>query len=197
VQLLKEPRHVFAKGGHRGHALSIVFCFTDSMADTDIPVTRTGNDHLTNEEEVIDRVEGVNGASTSHRYDCSPDFAPEHIAICASYHASAVNKRFEFGCEVGEVCRRTQDDPICFEHLGEVLVYRIISYDAALIERIETLRTRDAALDMRSCELNQLGLYALFLEFAKCLLDKNGCVTILARTAVESYNLYRNPPLLA
>src|SRR5208337_2062359 len=97
VELLEEPRHVLAKGGHRGHALSIVFCFTDSMADTDIPVARTGNDHLTNEEEVIDRVESVNGASASHRYHCSADFTLKHVAVGARYHPSAVNKRFEFG----------------------------------------------------------------------------------------------------
>lgn len=196
MQLLKEPRHVLAKGGHRGHTLSIILHFANGMADTDIPVTRTGNDHLTDEEEMIDRVEGVNGASASHRYDCSPNFALEHVAVCASYHASAVNKRFEFGREVSEVRWRTQDDPVCFEHLGDVVVYRIVSYDTALIERLETLRTRDATLDLCSCELNQFGLYALFFEFAKHLLNKNGCVAILARTAVKSYNLYRNPLLI-
>ena len=195
MQLLKEPRHVLAKGGHRGHTFSIVFCFADGSADADVPVTRTGNDHLTNEEEVINRVESVNGASASHRYDCSPDFALEHVAVCASYHASAVNERFEFGREVSEVRWRTQDDPVCFEHLGYVVVYRIVSYDAALIERLETLRTRDAARDLCSCELNQLGLDAFFFEFAKYLFNKNGSVAILARTAVKSYNLYRNPPL--
>jgi len=196
MQLLKEPCHVLAKGGHRGHTLSIVLYFADGSADADVPVTRTGNDHLTNEEEVIDRVEGVNGASASHRYDCSPDFALEHVAVCASYHASAVNKRFEFGREVSEIRWRTQDNPVCFEHLGDVVVYRIASYNAALIERLETLRTRDAALDLCSCELNQLSLNALFFEFAKRLLNKYGCVAILARTAVKSYNFYRNPLLI-
>jgi hypothetical protein len=105
VELLKEPRRVLAKGGHRSHALSIVFCFTDSMADTDIPVTRTGNDHLTNEEEVIDRVECVNSASASHRYDCSADFTLKHVAVGARYHPSTVNKRFEFGRYISEVRR--------------------------------------------------------------------------------------------
>jgi len=38
---------------------------------------------LTNKEEVIDRVECVNGASASHRYDCSADFTLKHIAVGA------------------------------------------------------------------------------------------------------------------
>jgi hypothetical protein len=63
------------------------------------------------------------------------------------------------------------------------------------IKRLFALRTRDAAWDLFSRELNQFGFYALFFEFAKYLLNKNSCVAILARAAVKSYNLYLKPPL--
>jgi hypothetical protein len=54
------------------------------------------------------------------------------------------------------------------------------------------LGTCDTALDLRTCKLNKLGLYPLFIEFAQHLLNKNCRVTILACTAVKSYDLYLN-----
>ena len=63
------------------------------------------------------------------------------------------------------------------------------SHDAALVTRLETLRTRDAALNLRSCELNEFGLDTFSLKFAKRLLNENGGVAVLAGTTVKSDNL--------
>jgi hypothetical protein len=76
------------------------------------------------------------------------------------------------------------------EHLGDVLVYRVISHDAALVARFETLRTRDAALNSCSCELNEFGLNTFSFKFAQRLLNENGGVAILTGTTVKSDNLH-------
>jgi hypothetical protein len=76
------------------------------------------------------------------------------------------------------------------EHLGDVLVYRVISHDAALVTSLETLRTRDAALNLRACELNEFGLDTFSFKFAERLLNENGGVAVLAGTTVKSDNLH-------
>jgi hypothetical protein len=76
------------------------------------------------------------------------------------------------------------------EHLGNVLVYRVFSLDAALVTSLETLRTRDAAFNLCSCELNEFGLNTFSFKFAQRLLNENGGVAILAGTTVKGDNLY-------
>ncbi len=54
VDLLEQPGHVSAKGFHRVQALFVLLDLALGPADADVPVARAWDDHLADQEEVVD-----------------------------------------------------------------------------------------------------------------------------------------------
>ena len=76
-----QPRHVLAEGGHRPQAFLFGLHRAGLAPDADVPVRRAGNDHLLDEEEMVDRIESVNRARPSDRHNRRADLAPKHPAV--------------------------------------------------------------------------------------------------------------------
>ena len=58
-ELLQKPRHVFAQRLHCLNAFFILLDIADLAANADVPVRRAGHDHLADEKEVVQGVEGM------------------------------------------------------------------------------------------------------------------------------------------
>jgi hypothetical protein len=57
IDLLEQPGHVLAEGFRRAQALLILLNFAFGPADADVPVAGARDDHLADQEEMVDRVE--------------------------------------------------------------------------------------------------------------------------------------------
>lgn len=54
VDSLEQPSHVLAEGFHRAQGFFVLLYFAFGAADADVPVTRARNDHLADQEEVVE-----------------------------------------------------------------------------------------------------------------------------------------------
>ena len=59
---LQQPGHVLAQGFHGSDAFLVALYIARLEADADIPIRRAGDDHLTDEKEVVQGIEGVDRA---------------------------------------------------------------------------------------------------------------------------------------
>ncbi len=57
VELLEQPGHVLAEGLHGAEGFFVLLDLAFVAAEADVPVTGAGDDHLADQEELVDRVE--------------------------------------------------------------------------------------------------------------------------------------------
>ena len=76
-----QPGHVLAERLHGPDAFFVALHLADFAADGDVPVGRAGDDHLADQKEVIQRIEGMDGAGAADGDDGRAHLAAKHAAI--------------------------------------------------------------------------------------------------------------------
>ena len=140
---------------------------------------------------MVDRVERMYFAATPYCDDRSTDLSLEHAIVDHRYHTGAVDERFHFGGDVGEVGRRGEDDAISFVHESDVVVEAVSVVAAFHVFVFGALVAGAASAQRLSGERDKLCLDSLFFEFREDMLDEDRRVAVLARTAVECDYFYR------
>jgi hypothetical protein len=190
MEFLEEPGHVLTQDLHGLQAFRILFDRTFIQADSHVPVDGAWHDHLADEKEVVDGVEGVDGPAPAHRDHSRPHFTPEEIIVGAADQASAIDQGFELGGNIRKVGGRSQNYPIGIQHLFEAFIHHILLHGAPPVFILEALEACNTTLNLLPGELKQFGFNPLFLQFAEDRFDQNGRVSIFAGTPVKSYDLH-------
>jgi hypothetical protein len=179
VEFFEQPGHVLAEGLHGAEGFFVLLDFAFVAADADVLVTRAGDDHLADEEEVVERVEGVHGAGPADRHHGRAHLALEHVVVGPGDEAGPVDQGFHLGGHVGEVGGRGEDDAVGGPHLLDAGVDDVVIEDALLILVLEALAAGGAAVDVLACQLDQFRFDAFFLQFGEDPPDQDGRVAVL------------------
>ena len=125
---------------------------------------RLGDDHLTDEKEVVQGIEGVDRARPAHRDHGRSHLATEDAPICLSYQAGAVHQRLDLRGHVGHIGRRAEQNAVRLLHLFYVLVAHVAGLSAAMILALRTFAAGQAAMNLLAAHLHEFGFNALVFQ---------------------------------
>jgi len=148
VQLLQEPGHVDTEVLHGLDTFLVVFHLSDLTAYAVVPIRRTDDYHLSNGEEMVHGVKGVDRTASSDGHDSGAGPALEHVVVGARHEPDAVDETLHLAGTVCEIGWRTKDDAIGTEHFPDEFIYIIITYYALLVFHLKASAACDASVDL-------------------------------------------------
>jgi len=186
--LLQQPGHVPPQLGHGRHPFFVPLHFADVPPHTDIPVARPGDDHLGYEEEVVDCVEGVDGAAAADSHHRCPHLAPVEAGVGPADHADPVDDRLGLGGDVGEIGGGGDDHAVGLDDPGDALIDDVAAVGtdgAAHVPAGKAAVAGGATANDLAGELDHAGLDPLLLQFLEDVAYQEGGVAVPAGAAVD------------
>ena len=182
---LQQPGHVFTQNLHGPNALFVLFHPSPVETQTHVPIAGTRDDHLTDEEEVVDGIEDVDAACAPHGNDGRTHLALEHVTVRHGHKTSPVDQGLHLGSDASEIGGRPQNDPMCLDHLLNALVQNVVPHRTTPIPVLVAPEAGPAAPDLLAGKLKQLGVNSLLLQLAKHGVDENGGIPVPSRASIE------------
>jgi hypothetical protein len=145
----------------------------------------SGDDHLADEEEVVQRIEGVDRAGAAHCDHGRAHLAAEDSSVSHPDHAGAVDQRLDLRRHVGDIGRRAEQDAVRRRHLVDEGVAIVVGLPAVPVLACRARAAGHAAMDLRSGQLHEFGFDAFRFQFAEHVAQQDRGVAVLSRTAVE------------
>ena len=165
MKFFKQPGHVLPEGLHGLEAFFVVFHFPGSSTNADIPIAGPGDDHLVDQEEIVQGAESVHGTRAPNRHNSRSHLALQHIPVGAGYNRGAFEESFHVGGNIGDISRRPQEDPFSPLYFGEVFIDPIGIYGASQVFVLWALVAGNTAGDGYSGKLDQLGFDSFACQF--------------------------------
>jgi hypothetical protein len=156
-QLLQKPSHVLTQNPHCPDTLLIFLDFALFPAKSHVPVAGAGDDHLADQEEVVDGVERVNCSGPPHRNHGSPHLALQEPAVRHRNESGAVDQGLQFGRYISKVRGRGKNDAVRLAHLSNAVVHDVILDDAPAILCLEAFIASATTVDQIAADLNEFG----------------------------------------
>ena len=161
------------------------------QADGEIPVGGPRDDHLLNEEKVVDGIKNSYSTAPSYRHHRSAHLSRKHITVCDGHKPGTIYDRLEFGRHRRKIGGRGQDDPISLVHLAYALVDEVTRHIAHSIQVLETFETGDAPFDFLAGEVDLLCSDPFLFQLIENFLDQDRRVPLFTGASINGHDLHQ------